>query len=348
VSGIEVEGRTIDEGAAAFLIAEMGANHDRDLNQALALVDLAADTGFDAIKLQTYTAESLTTPSEHPSACIDPVWGARNLYELYQAAAMPMEFHAPLFERARERGLVAFTSVYDPRDLDFLEDLGNPLYKIASYELSHLPLLAEVAKTGKPIVLSTGMANLGEVEEALETIEQHRGGPLLLLHCCSAYPATAEAVNLNAIDTLKHAFQLPVGFSDHTFGAHIPLAAVMRGACALEKHYTNDANRRGPDHRFSATPEVMKQIASQVRACEAALGSGRKALQKVEEGNKSVGRRSIYVVRDVSKDKCISEDTVRVVRPGAGLHPRFLSDILGRRARRALTAGEPLTWDDLA
>lgn len=347
MKGVEIDGRWVGEGAPAFLIAEMSANHDRDLDQALALVDIAADAGFDALKVQTYSADSLTLRSNHPSGRLDPTRGAGNLYDFYCKVAMPMEFHAPLFARARERGLVAFTTVYDPRDLDFAEDLGNPIYKIASFELSHFPLLAEVARTKRPIILSTGMATLGEVEEALEVIDRHCGGPAVLMHCCSAYPTPPEAANLDAITTLKHAFGLPVGFSDHTIGTHIALAAVMRGACAVEKHYTNDSTRAGPDHSFSATPDVLNQMVVHIRSCEAAIGDGRKLVQPAE-AERAIRRRSIYVVRDLSPGEPIGEGDVRAVRPGAGLHPRYLSKIIGRTAKTALRAGWPLSWDDLA
>ncbi len=345
---IQTEGRPIGEGAPAFLIAEMSANHDRDLDQALALVDVAAEAGFDAVKLQTYSADSLTVPSRHESTRIDPVWGEETLYDLYCQAAMPMEFHAPLFERAKSRGILAFSSIYDPMDLRFMEDLGNPIYKISSFELLHLPLLAAVAETGKPIILSTGMASLGEVEEALNVLQANTAGPVLLLHCCSSYPAPAEAVNLAAIQTLKEAFGLPVGFSDHTIGSHIPLAAVMAGACAIEKHFTNDTGRAGPDHRFSATPDILARIGAQVREAEAAMGDGRKHLQPCEAENRAAGRRSIFTSRDIAAGEELTPENVRIVRPGAGLHPRHWPEVIGARAKRPLAAGVPLGRDDLA
>lgn len=338
--------RVIGDGAPTFLIGEISANHDGDLRQALALVDIAADAGFDAVKLQTYTADSLTIRTQHPSALIDPVWGARDLYELYSKAAMPMEFHKPLFERIAERGMVPFTTLYDPIDLDFVEGLGPELYKIASFEISHFPLLRAIAQTGKPIILSTGTATLGEVEEAVETLEAANSGPVILLHCCSAYPTPPEAANLQAIPTLQGAFGLPVGFSDHTVGAHIPLAAVMLGACAIEKHITNDATQAGPDHRFSATPAQMNDLVHYIRDAEKALGDGRKRVQDVETVNRLAGRRSIYIVEDVAKGEVLSEENVRVIRPSAGLHPRNWDQVMGRRARRPLKAGNPLLQED--
>ena len=230
--------RVIADGGPSFLIAELSANHDKELNQALALVDAAAAAGFDAVKLQTYSADSLTIDTKHASAKIDSIWGSNYLYELYAEAAMPMDFHKPLFDRINEQGMIPFTTLYDPMDLDFVESLDNCLYKIASFEINHLPLLRAVAQTKKPIIMSTGTASLGEVEEALETLEAANSGPVVLLHCCSSYPTPPEAANLLAISTLKNAFGLPVGFSDHTEGPHIALAAVMRGACVIEKHIT--------------------------------------------------------------------------------------------------------------
>lgn len=340
-------GRMVGDGNPSFLIAEMSANHDRDLKQALNLVDLAADAGFDAIKLQTYTADSLTIPSDHPASRVDPVWGARNLFELYSRAAMPMEFHEPLFARARERGILAFTSVYDPMDIEFVERIGNPIFKISSFELTHLPLLSEVGKTGRPVILSTGMASMAEIEEALNALHAQRCGPVMLLHCCSAYPSPPSAVNLAAIQTMKAAFGLPVGFSDHTIGSHVALAAVMLGAAAIEKHFTNDPNRPGPDHRFSAPPDVMREMVRTIRECEAARGSGRKVMQPDEAVNKAVGRRSICICRPVRAGEVILPDAIRVVRPGGGLHPRYLPLVTGCKAARDLEAGAPLQWEDV-
>ncbi|HWV54435.1 pseudaminic acid synthase [Pseudorhodoplanes sp.] len=338
----------IGEGAPAFLIAEVSANHDQDLDQALELVKLAAEAGFSAIKLQTYSPESLTIRSVHPTFRVDPVWGARDLYELYSKTAMPMEFHRPIFDRSVELGLLPFTTLYDPRDLDFTEALGNCVYKIASFELVHIPLLKAVAQTKKPVILSTGMATLAEVEEALDVLASGGAGPIVLLHCCSSYPSEPDQVNLAAIDTMKRAFGLPVGFSDHTVGPHIPLAAVMLGACAIEKHITNDPNRSGPDHRFSAAPDVMRDMVRMIRDAEAARGDGRKIMRSSERVNRDVGRRSLYARADIAVGEAFTDRNVAVVRPGGGLHPRHYESILGKRARRAVVVGGPLSWDDIA
>lgn len=341
---IVIGNRKVGSGHPAFIAAEMSANHDRDLDHALELVEIAAQAGADAVKLQTYSADSLTVPSDHPGAVLDPVWGAKNLHELYEKAAMPMEFHAPLVTKARELNLPIFTSVYDPRDVDFCEQFDFPAYKVASFELVHLPLLRRLAQTGKPVVLSSGMAGLGEIEEALEALGN---APVILLHCCSSYPADPASVNLAAMDTLRAAFDCPVGFSDHTLGTHIAAAAVARGACFIEKHYTSDRNRPGPDHRFSLNGEELVAMVAHIRDVEAAIGSGRKRTAEVEAVNKKVGRRSLLAVRDIAEGETIAPEDVSVLRPGSGLHPRYLEMVVGRFARRRIPAGYPITWEDI-
>lgn len=340
-------GRHVGAGQPAYLVAEMSANHDRDLAQALALIDVAAEAGVDAVKLQTYGPDSLTVPTTHPSARVDPVWGAANLYELYARAAMPYEFHQPLFERARERGLVAFSTAYAEADVDFLEELSNPIYKVASFELPHLPLLRHVGQTRKPVILSTGMASLGEVEEAVGTLAAAGCPQVVLLQCCSAYPAPAASVNLAAMRTLREAFHCPTGFSDHTLGIHVAVAAVALGANVIEKHFTNDPGRAGPDHRFSASPAELRSLVHAVREIESALGSGLKGTAACEAGNKQVGRRSIFTSRAIPAGTVITAEMLRVVRPGSGLPPRDWPTLLGRRAQRDIPAYWPVSWEDV-
>lgn len=342
-----VEGRQIGAGAPAFLIAEVSANHDRDLEQALSLVDIAADAGWDALKLQTYDADSLTIPSDHPSMRIDPIWGHERLHDLYRTAGMPMAFHRPLFDRARARGLVPFTSIYDPRDLDFIESLDPAIYKIASFEMTFDDLLIAVAGTGKPLILSTGMADMAEIGHAVDVFTARSSAPLVLLHCCSSYPAPHDQINLAAMASMRAAFGCMVGFSDHTIGALAPIAAVAMGAVAIEKHFTNDPGRPGPDHRFSATPEVMAEIAEGVRAVHAMRGSAEKATTAAEAGNKAVGRRSAFALRDLAPGEVIGPQDFRFVRPAAGIAPNDPQGVRGRRVVRAVPAGHPITPDDL-
>lgn len=326
-----------------LLIAELSANHDRDLEQALMLVDVAADAGWDCLKLQTYSADSLTVPSTHPSARVDPVWGAETLYELYQSAAMPMEFHQPLFARARERGLLPFTSVYDPMDLDFVEGLQCSLYKIASFELTFDDLLIALAGTGKPLILSTGMSKLNEIDHAVEILEKHNSGPVVLLHCCSSYPAELEDINLRAMDVLKAHYGKPVGFSDHTIGSLAPITAAAMGAVAIEKHFTNDPDRKGPDHRFSATPDVLAEIATGTREVHVARGKPVKDVAKTEHVNKATGQRSAFALKDLSSGHKVSADDFRFVRPGVGVPPYEKDLLIGAELAVPVPAGHPIT-----
>lgn len=345
---LTLESKTIGPDSKPLLIAEVSANHDRDLDQALALVDIAADAGWDCLKLQTYDADSLTIPSNHPSMSIDPVWGKTNLYELYQSAGMPMEFHAPLFARARARGLLPFTSIYDPRDLDFIEELGCSVYKIASFEMTFDDLLSAVAGTRKPIILSTGMATMDEVAHALDVLDGANSGPVVLLHCCSSYPAPLDQINLRAMTAMGDAFGRMVGFSDHTIGARAPLAAAAMGAVAIEKHFTNDRERPGPDHRFSATPEVLAEIAYGVAEIHAARGDGNKRTTQAEEVSKAIGRRSAFALRDLAAGHRIGPEDFRFVRPGAGIPATEGDKVRGAVMSLDVKCGDPITWDDIA
>lgn len=345
---LKIEGRTIGPDAESFLIAELSANHDRDLDQALALVDAAADAGWHSVKFQTYTADSLTLDSDHPSMQVDPIWGAKTLYDLYRDAAMPMAFNAPLFSRARERGLVPFTSIYDPRDLDLVEDLDCPLYKIASFEMTFDDLLIAIAGTGKPVIMSTGMANLAEVDHALEVLVRAGAGPVVLLHCVSAYPTPLEAMNLRAIDTLRDRYGDMIGLSDHSEGSQAAIAAAAMGAVAIEKHITNDPTRPGPDHRFSATPDTLRGIADGVAAVHRMRGGGAKITGEVEAGNKALGRRSAFALHDLPEGHLVTRADFRFVRPGAGIPPNDAAALEGRRLSRAVRRGHPITYDDIA
>lgn len=348
ISNVTIEGREIGPAARPLLIAEVSANHDRDLDQALALVDIAADAGWDCLKLQTYTADTLTLKSDHPSLKIDPIWGTDNLYDLYEGAGMPMEFHEPLFAKARDRGLMPFTSIYDPRDLDFIESLDCPIYKIASFEMTFDDLLATTAQTKKPIILSTGMATLAEVEHALEVLDKNNAASVILLHCCSSYPAPLDSINLNAMRGMGERFDRLVGFSDHTIGSIGPLTAAAMGAVAIEKHYTNDPTRKGPDHRFSATPEVMRAIAQGVDDIMALRGTDEKQTTEAEKVNKSIGRRSAFATVDIRRGQSITPEMFRFVRPNAGIPANDPKAMLGKQAVRDIPFGHPITYDDIA
>lgn len=345
--GTQSGGTQFGPDSKPMLIAELSANHDRDLEQALALVDIAADAGWNCLKLQTYTAESLTMRSHHPAMRVNPVWGKETLYELYQSAGMPMEFHEPLFEKARERGLIPFTSIYDPRDLDFIENLGCDYYKIASFELTFDALLVAVASTGKPIILSTGMATLDEVDHALEVLDRHASGKVILLHCCTSYPAPLDQINLRAMLSMGKACHRPVGFSDHTIGSRAALAAAAMGAVAIEKHFTNDMNRPGPDHRFSATPDVLADIARGVEEIHLLRGSDTKQTTDAEQESRQRGRRSAFALHDLPAGHLLQEQDFRFIRPAAGIPANSSIDLVGQRLRHDVRQGYPITWEDL-
>jgi len=345
---INLEHKVLGPDEKALLIAEVSANHDKDLEQALALVDIAADTGWDCLKLQTYSADSLTVRSEHASMQIDAVWGKTNLHELYQSACMPMEFHKPLFDRARERNLLPFTSIYDPGDLDFIEELGCSLYKIASFELTFDALLASVAQTGKPIILSTGMATLPEIEHALEVLDKNNASVVILLHCCSSYPAPIDQINLKAMLNIGYTFKREVGYSDHTVGSLAALTAASMGAVAIEKHFTNDASRQGPDHRFSATPEIMRQIAESVEQIHQLKGSSEKRTTDAELVSREKGRRSAFALHTLSAGHTITEQDFRFVRPNAGIPANTNEPLVGQKLTTNVEAGHPIRYSDIA
>jgi len=348
IEPVQIENVTLGEGEKSFLIAELSANHDRDLDLALKLVDIAADAGWDCIKFQTYNADSLTVPSSHSSMKIDKVWGTDNLYDLYNNAGMPMEFHEPLFAKARDRGLIPFTSIYDPRDLDFVEGLDCAVYKIASFEMTFDDLLIAVAQTGKPIIMSTGMANLGEVDHAMEVLDKHGSGPVVLLHCVSSYPAPVEDVNLASMATLRDRFGRHVGFSDHTIGAGVAITAAAMGAVAIEKHFTDDMTRPGPDHRFSATPDILKEIAEGVRLAHVARGSDGKVTAAAEQGNRDAFRRSAFALRALKAGEVLTPADYRFVRPNAGVPVSDKPALIDRALARDVRQYDPITYEDLA
>lgn len=345
---IHLENKVVGNNEKALLIAEVSANHDKDLEQALALVDIAADTGWDCLKLQTYTADSLTVRSQHKSMLIDAVWGKKNLFELYESACMPMDFHQPLFDKARERGLLPFTSIYDPKDLDFIEKLGCSIYKIASFEMTFDALLACVAQTGKPIILSTGMASFPEIEHALEVLDKNGATDVILLHCCSSYPAPLDQINLNAMASMGEKFGRAVGYSDHTVGSIAAITAAAMGAVAIEKHFTNDPGREGPDHRFSATPDVMKEIADGITNIHQLKGSSEKKTTQAELVSREKGRRSAFATRDIPAGHIITEQDFRFVRPNAGIPANTPELVIGKTLQNSIEEGQPICHTDLA
>ncbi|MDL2259832.1 pseudaminic acid synthase [Deltaproteobacteria bacterium OttesenSCG-928-K17] len=327
-----------------YLVAELSANHNHDLSRAKRLVEAAAAAGADAVKLQTYTADTLTIDCDNDYFRIKgTMWNGRTLHDLYKEAYTPWEWHAPLKELAESLGLDFFSTPFDATAVDFLEELGCSIYKVASFELVDLPLLRKIAATGKPVIMSTGMATLGEIEEAVNVLKNGGAGPLTLLKCTSAYPAPPEAANLRAMTLLAEIFNCTVGLSDHTMGSAAAVAAVALGAKVIEKHFTLDRADGGPDGSFSMEPDEFRRLATDVRTAEKALGRPTFDLGEKERESQAF-RRSLFVVEDMKAGETFTERNVRSIRPGDGLHTRHLPEVLTRRAARDIPRGTPLSW----
>ena len=341
--------RYIGQDYPPFVIAEMSGNHNQSLDRALAIVDSAAAAGAHAIKLQTYTADTITLNvrgGDFEIADPESPWSGKNLHDLYKQAHTPWEWHAPIMERAHELGMVCFSSPFDESAVDFLEELNVPAYKIASFENNHLPLIAKAAATGKPLIISTGMASLGEMEQAVSVARSSGCKDLILLKCTSTYPATPANTNLRTIPVLRELFDCEVGLSDHTMGVGAAVAAVALGATVIEKHFTLDRAEGGVDSAFSLEPlELMSLVAESERAWES-LGNVTYGPTEAEQ-NSLVFRRSIYVAADISIGESFSKENIRIVRPGLGAPPSIYQQLLGKKAARAFKKGEPLQLDML-
>lgn len=334
-----------DENSPCYLVAEISANHNHDLYRAEQIIRAAAEAGADAVKLQTYTADTLTIACDNEYFRIKgTLWEGRTLYDLYQEAYTPWEWHAPLQELCTELGLDFFSTPFDATAVNFLETLNVPLYKVASFELVDIPLLKKIATTGKPVIMSTGMATLAEIEEAVNTLRFGGSGPLTLLKCTSAYPAPPEEANLRTIPALAEIFHCPAGLSDHTMGSAVAVGAVALGAQVIEKHFTLSRAEGGPDGSFSMEPPEFKQMVQDIRAVEKALGEIH-FVPTAKEIESQVFRRSLFVTEDVKAGELMTEDNVRSIRPGHGLHPRHLDEIIGCRAAFDLKKGTPMNWD---
>lgn len=340
--------RSVSSEAPVFIIAEISANHNGSFEQAEATVRAAADSGADAVKLQTYTADTLTLDVDSEMfKSKNPIRGGRSLYSIYSEGAMPWEWQARLKQTAEERGLLFFSTPFDKSAVDFLESIGVGFYKIASFEVVDIPLLKQVAVTGKPVIMSTGMASLAEIDEAVGTLRAHGTKDLALLKCTSAYPAPPEEMNLRTIPHLAEAFGCPAGLSDHTPGSAVALAAVALGACIIEKHFTLSRAAGGLDAPFSMEPAEFKEMVKNVRMVEKALGKINYTLTD-KERQSAVLRRSLFVVKDVIKGEYFTEENIRSIRPGYGLHTRYLAEAIGRKAACDLPKGTPLSWAHLA
>jgi len=329
-----------------FIIAEMSGNHNQSLERAMNIVDAAAAAGVNAIKLQTYTADTITLDVNKSDFTIneqESLWKGQNLHDLYKLAYTPWEWHKPIMKRANELGLICFSSPFDETSVDFLETLDVPIYKIASFENNHLPLLRKVAATGKPIIISTGMASLKDLEETVSTVKSAGCNNLILLKCTSNYPASPKDSNIHTIPDLRKRFDCQVGLSDHTMGLGVSIAAIAHGATVIEKHFTLDRNDGGVDSDFSMEPSEMSSLVIETKRAWQSLGEVKYGPTKSEESSVKY-RRSLYIAQDMKSGEVLSEKNLRVVRPGYGLHPRYFEELLGTKVLKDIKKGEALNW----
>ncbi len=342
---IQIAGRRIGIGFPVYVIAEVSANHRQNLEVAEEIVRTAKKAGADAVKLQTYTPDTITLACDREEFRVagGTIWDGRNLHELYGEAYTPWEWQPKLKKMAEDLGMDLFSSAFDSTAVDFLEQLGVPAHKVASFELVDVPLIQRMARTGKPLIMSTGMATVEEIEEAVQTAREAGATEIALLKCTSAYPAPVEEMNLRTIPEMARRFAVPVGLSDHTMGIAVPVAAVALGACIVEKHLTL-SRTPGPDSAFSLEPQEFKAMVDAVRTAEKALGSVNFGASGKEEASRAF-RRSLFVVEDVKRGGVFTAENVRSIRPGNGLHPRHLPEVLGKRAARDAERGTPLSWE---
>lgn len=341
---IKLGNRIVGRGQKPFIIAEMSGNHNQSLDRALEIVDAAAAAGADAIKLQTYTADTMTLEGAYRITDDNSLWKGRELYDLYKEAYTPWEWHQAIFERANGRGIIAFSSPFDETAVDFLEELNVPLYKVASFENTDWPLLKRIAATGKPVIMSTGVSTLADLDDSVRLLRSHGCKELVLLKCTSTYPASPENTNLLTIPHLGQLFNCPVGLSDHTMGIGAAVAAVALGASVIEKHFTLRRADGGVDSTFSLEPEELRALVTEAERAFLALGSVKYGVQKAEEKSRNF-KRSIYISRDLKAGEVLTKENIKVIRPGNGLESRYLEVILGRRVKRDVDAGTPLTWE---
>ncbi|MCK9285622.1 MAG: pseudaminic acid synthase [Rhodocyclaceae bacterium] len=346
---MKIAHRLVNRDQPPFVIAEMSGNHNQSLERALAIVEAAAAAGAHALKLQTYTADTMTLDIAGAGFSIqdgNSLWNGRSLYDLYREASTPWEWHGPIFERCRTLGLIPFSTPFDETAVDFLEQLGAPCYKVASFENTDLPLIRRIAATGKPMIVSTGMATVAELDESVRAARAAGCRELVLLKCTSTYPATAENSNVLTVPHLRTLFDCEVGISDHTMGVGVAVAAVALGACVIEKHFTLRRADGGVDSAFSLEPEELRALVVESERAWQSLGSVRYGPTAAEK-NSLAFRRSLYVVADVKAGEAFTPDNLRAIRPGLGLAPKHLDVFLGKKAGRDIARGTPLSWDML-
>lgn len=349
MSSFRIGSRLIGPDSPPFVIAEMSGNHNQSLERALAIVEAAAKAGAHALKLQTYTPDTMTLDlnvGEFQISDPQSLWAGNSLYELYRQAYTPWEWHQPIFARAAELGMLAFSTPFDESAVDFLESLNVPAYKIASFENTDIPLIRKVAATGKPMIISTGMASVAEIDEAVRAARTAGCEHLVLLKCTSTYPATADNSNVRTIPHLRELFKCEVGLSDHTMGVGAAVAAVALGASVIEKHFTLARADGGVDSSFSMEPQELQMLTLETERAWRALGQVSYGASAAEQGS-LIFRRSLYVVQDIAEGEALTLNNLRPIRPGYGLPPKFLEQLLGMRLKKAVPRGSALTWDML-
>ncbi len=347
MNDINLGGRLIGQKHPPFIIAEMSGNHNHSLDRALKIVEEAAKTGAHALKIQTYTADTMTLNIENPDFVIsdkENLWNGNSLYELYQKAYTPWEWHKPIFDKCRELGMIPFSTPFDETAVDFLEELGVPFYKIASFENGDIPLIKKVASTGKPLIISTGMATVAELDDTVRTARKAGCRDLVLLKCTSTYPATPENTNILTIPHMKDLFQCQVGLSDHTLGIGVAVASVALGATIIEKHFTINRAEGGVDSAFSMEPKEMKTLIIETERAWQSIGKVTYGATENEKASMKF-RRSIYVTKDIRIGEVLTKENVRVVRPGYGLAPKYYEEILGLKVTKDIKAGTPFSFD---
>ena len=346
---INLDGRLIGKNHPPFLVAEMSGNHNQSLERALEIVEAAAKAGADAVKIQTYTADTMTLDETKQDFMIkdsNSLWHDKSLYALYKEAYTPWEWHEPIFNRCKELGMLAFSSPFDETAVDFLESLEVPCYKIASFENNDIPLIKKVATTGKPIIISTGMATVAELEESVKAAHESGSRDIILLKCTSTYPASPENTNIKTIPHMRELFNVQVGLSDHTLGSGVAVASVALGTTLVEKHFTLSRADGGVDAAFSIEPDEMKSLALSLKQAWLALGNVKYGPTSAEKSSLKF-RRSIYIAKNVKQGDSLTKDNLRVIRPGYGLSPKYYEQLLGSKVNQDLKAGTPLLWDYL-
>ena len=343
---LEIAGRKIGKDYHPYIIAEISANHNGNIDKALKLIEIAKNSGADAVKIQTYTPDTMTLDVDKEDFKIKGgLWDGRTLYDLYQEAHTPWDWHKKLFDFAKEVGITLFSSPFDESAVDFLDDLGAPAFKVASFEAVDIPLIQYIAKKKKPMIISTGMADFDEIKEAVEAVGENKDN-IVLLHCVSAYPAKAENYNLKTLCDLSDKFNVSVGLSDHTLGITTSVASVALGACVIEKHFIESRSDKGPDSEFSLEPHELKSLCQESKIAWQSIGEINYK-KKGQENQNAVFRRSIYFSKDLKKGELIDESNVKRIRPGFGLAPKHFYEIMGKKVLKNVEAGDPVSWEIL-